>query len=124
MTILLADPRVAAVPVHENYEPLVTLGRAFGPDRARVRSGLAVRLRRAQVALPVGMSMRVVEGHRSPAAQRRLIACYSAEVSKAHPDASAEERALLVSRFVAPIGVAPHVAGAAIDVTLVDLHGG
>ena len=123
MTILLADPRVAAIPVRENYQPLVTLGRAFGPARARVRSGLAARLCRAQVALPVGMSLWVVEGHRSAAAQAAIIAHYSAQLSRARPDVGGPERAMLTSRFVAPVEVAPHVAGAAVDVTLVDLRG-
>jgi D-alanyl-D-alanine dipeptidase len=91
MTILLTDPRVASVRVHETYEPLVTLGASFGPARARVRSAVAARLRRAQVALPVGISLRVVEGH-----------CIAA---------------------TAPIGVALHGSGAAIDLTLVDLFG-
>ncbi|HEX5997762.1 MAG TPA: M15 family metallopeptidase [Jiangellales bacterium] len=123
MTILLADPRVASVPVHETYQPLVTLGRSFGPARARVRSSVAARLRRAQVALPVGISLRVVEGHRSAATQASIIARYSAWVGVAYPDLPLDELARLVSRFVAPIGVAPHVAGAAVDVTLVDLRG-
>jgi D-alanyl-D-alanine dipeptidase len=91
MTILLTDPRVLALPVHESYEPLVMLGASFGPARARVRSAVAARLRWAQVELPVGISLRVVEGHRFAGA--------------------------------APIGVAPHAAGAAVDLTLVDLRG-
>jgi D-alanyl-D-alanine dipeptidase len=96
MTILLADPRVASVPVHETYQPLVTLGASFGPARARVRAAVAARLRRAQVALPVGMSLRVIEGHRSAVVQASL---------------------------ATPIDVAPHVTGAAIDVTLADAWG-
>jgi D-alanyl-D-alanine dipeptidase len=123
MTILLGDPRVAAVPVHETFQPLVTLGASFGPARARVRSGLAQRLRRAQLALPVGLSLRVVEGHRSTAAQAAIIAGYSALVAAEHPAASPEEQGRLVSRFVAPLPVAPHVAAAAVDVTLADLRG-
>ena len=123
MTILLADPRVASVPVRETYQALVTLGASFGPARARVRAGLAMRLRRAQAALPVGTSLRVVEGHRSAAAQESIIAAYSTRVGAAHPGISPQDLTRLTSRFVAPIGVAPHVAGAAVDVTLVDLRG-
>jgi D-alanyl-D-alanine dipeptidase len=102
--ILLADPRVAAVPVHETFQPLVALGPAFGPARARVRAGLAVRLRLAQVALPVGLRLCVLEGHRSAATQRALIA-------------------ELGIPAVAPLEVAPHVAGAAVDVTLANVYG-
>jgi hypothetical protein len=59
MTILLSDPRVAAVPVAECREPLVVLGPDFGPARALVRAGLAVRLARARAALPPGIGLRV-----------------------------------------------------------------
>jgi D-alanyl-D-alanine dipeptidase len=123
MTILLADPRVAAVPVHESYQQLVTLGSAFGPARARVRASLAARLGRAQVALPVGVSLRVVEGHRPAAIQKAIIAHYWAQVSVAFPDASREQRHQLASRLVAPLTVAAHVTGAAVDLTLVDSRG-
>ncbi|HEY1134214.1 MAG TPA: M15 family metallopeptidase [Nocardioides sp.] len=122
MTILLSDPRVAAVPLVECGEPLVRLDPSFGPAGARVRTGLALRLRRAQEALPAGIGLRVVEGHRSVADQRAIIARYAAEVAAAHPTADAAERHHLTSRFVSPVEVAPHVAGAAVDLTLVDLR--
>jgi D-alanyl-D-alanine dipeptidase len=124
MTILLGDPRLASVPVHETYQPLVTLGTSFGPARARVRSGIAARLRRAQLALPVGVNLWVVDGHRPAAAQASIIARYSAQIAAAHPDATPEKHAQLVNEFVAPVRLAAHVAGAAVDVTLVDGHGG
>jgi len=123
MTILLSDPRVAAVPVHECGEPLVRLDAGFGPARALVRAGLAERLDAARAALPRGVALRVVEGHRSVADQRAIIAAYSAEVRAAHPDVSPAELDRLVSRFVSPVAVAPHVAGAAVDLTLVDACG-
>lgn len=123
MTILLSDPRVAAVPVHECGEPLVRLDAGFGPARALVRAGLADRLVAARHALPLGVTLRVVEGHRSVREQRAIIERYDAEVRAAHPAADATERARLVSRFVSPVDVAPHVAGAAVDLTLVDACG-
>ncbi|MCZ4500443.1 MAG: dipeptidase [Marmoricola sp.] len=64
MTILLSDPRVAAIPVIENGEPLVELDAFFGRNRAVVRAGLAARLADASALLPAGISLRVVEGHR------------------------------------------------------------
>ncbi|WP_205471925.1 M15 family metallopeptidase [Nocardioides sp. SYSU D00038] len=123
MTILLFDPRVAAVPVHESGEPLVGLDEGFGPARALVRRGLADRLDAARDLLPRGVLLRVVEGHRSVADQRAIIARYSAQVCAARPGVSATELAVLTSRFVAPVEVAPHVAGAAVDLTLVDACG-
>lgn len=123
MTILLSDPRVAAVPVHENGEPLVALDATFGPARALVRLGLAHRLAHARDLLPPGVHLRVVEGHRAVSAQRAIIARYSGEVSAAHPGLPVEELPRLTSRFVAPVAVAPHVAGSAVDLTLVDDRG-
>ena len=123
MTILLSDPRVAAVPVRECGEPLVPLPESFGPARALVRQSVAVRLAAAQTLLSGGLQLRVVEGHRSAAAQQAIIARYSAEVCAARPGVSPGDLDQLVSRFVAPVGVAPHVAGAAVDLTLVDAHG-
>lgn len=123
MTILLSDPRVSAVPVIESGEPLVRLDAGFGPARALVRVGLADRLVAARHALPLGVAIRVVEGHRPVAEQRAIIERYSAEVCAAHPGVSPDELHRLVSRFVSPVEVAPHVAGAAADLTLVDACG-
>lgn len=123
MTILLSDPQVAEVPVIECGEPLVTLDASYGPDRALVRASLATRLEVAGGLLPSGVRLRVVEGHRPIADQQAIIARYSAELCARHPGISADELARLSSRFVAPLEVAPHVAGAAVDVTLVDACG-
>ena len=123
MTILLADPRVSAVPLLDNREPLVTLDASFGPARALVRQGVASRLAAAQTLLSGGLRLRVVEGHRSVADQQAIIARYSAEVCAARPGISPADLDRLVSRFVSPVAVAPHVAGAAVDLTLVDAHG-
>jgi D-alanyl-D-alanine dipeptidase len=123
MTILLADPRVGAVPLHPVDEPLVRLDASFGPARALVRAGLAERLGRAAAALPPGLLLRVVEGHRSAADQQAIITSYAAELCRLHPGIAADELRRLTSRFVAPLEVAPHVAGAAVDLTLVDVCG-
>jgi D-alanyl-D-alanine dipeptidase len=122
MTILLSDPRVAMIPVHDNGEPLLPLDPAIG-HRSFVRAGLADRLLRAQAQLPSGIDLRVVEGHRSQASQLEIVASYSAQLCAAHPGISPDELHRLSSRFVAPIEVAPHVAGAAVDLTLVDACG-
>lgn len=123
MTILLCDPRVAAVPVTDAGEPLVALDPSFGPAGALVRAGLAVRLATARDLLPAGTALRVVEGHRSVADQRAIVDAYTAQLRALHPLAAAEELTRLSSRFVAPVAVAPHVAGAAVDLTLTDAHG-
>jgi D-alanyl-D-alanine dipeptidase len=122
MTILLSDPQVSAVPVRDNGESLVRLDASIG-RRTFVRSGLAHRLAIAQAALPLGIGLHVVEGHRTAASQQAIVASYSAELCAAHPGISADDLDRLSSRFVAPLDVAPHVAGAAVDLTLVDACG-
>jgi len=123
VTILLSDPRVAAVPLLDSREPLVALHPSFGPARALVRRSVATRLTTAQTLLSGGLRLRVVEGHRSVADQQAIITRYSAEICAARPGVSPSELDRLVSRFVSPLAVAPHVAGAAVDLTLVDAHG-
>jgi zinc D-Ala-D-Ala dipeptidase len=120
MTILLADPVVHAVRVRDNGDPLVPL--PFAPE-VRVRAGLADRLTDARRALPAGIALRVIEGHRSLADQQAIIDDYTRELRHLHPDADEPELTRLYSRFVAPVAVAPHVAGAAVDLTLVDGSG-
>jgi zinc D-Ala-D-Ala dipeptidase len=123
MTLLLSDPRVSAVPVRDVDEPLVVLDPGFGPDRALVRQGLATRLESARAALPPGIHLRVVEGYRPAHRQQAIIERYSAEIRAERPGIPEHELRVLTSRFVAPLEVAPHVAGAAVDLTLTDERG-
>lgn len=122
MVILLSDPRVHAVPVVDRGEPLVRLDATLGRD-AWVRRSVQARLAMAAERLPRGYRLRVAEGHRSPAAQQAIIDRYSAAVAAANPGLGTAHLARLTSRFVAPLPVAPHVAGAAVDLTLADADG-
>jgi D-alanyl-D-alanine dipeptidase len=130
--ILLSDPRVAALPVHECGEPLVEAGTLPGVrldprerDAAgaygRVRRGLGERLRLAARELPDGIGIAVVEGHREPAEQARRFALYEGRLlaSGAVAPGDTAELRRRASAFVSPVEVAPHCAGAAVDVTLV-----
>lgn len=123
MTILLSDPQVHAVDLRESGEPLVALPVALSPARCLVRLGVATRLLAAQALLPAGYGLRVVEGHRSAGDQQTIISSYSAQVCAEYPGIGPSELERLVSRFVAPLAVAPHVAGSAVDLTLVDAEG-
>ena len=124
MTILLfSDPQVSSVPILDDGEPLMRLIPALSPTQALVRRSLAELLMAADLALPAGIRLKVVEGYRSVADQRAIIETYSAEICAERPGLSPEELATLTSRFVAPLDVAPHVAGAAVDLTLVDATG-
>ena len=129
MTVLLADPQITRIPAHDNGEALVDLasaGLSFDGVRdagRHVRASLAVRLQRAQECLPAGVSLLIREGYRSPEEQERLFARYSLSLLRQTPSLDEVTLHRLTSRFVSPIAVAPHVAGAAVDLTLADETG-
>ncbi|WP_327388727.1 M15 family metallopeptidase [Streptomyces sp. NBC_01207] len=130
----MSDPRVAAIPVVDNGEPLADVrggGKLLLDDRrsdpayafAHLRSGVLDRLLQAQLLLPEGLRLLVVEGFRPPALQQRYFEEYAAELRAAHVDWPAEELRAQTSRYVSPPDIAPHSAGAAVDLTLVTSDG-
>ena len=121
--MLLSDPAVSAVSVRDCGEPLTALAESFGPSRALVRASVARWLVLARDELPRGVGLRVVAGHRTAEVQRAIISSYAAGLRIAHPAIGAAELRRLTSRFVAPLAVAPHVAGAAADLPLVSSAG-
>jgi D-alanyl-D-alanine dipeptidase len=129
MTVLLADPAITTIPTFDSAESLIDVT-ALGLDYSGtsytgrfVRMSLGRRLERAQECLPDGVTLLIREGHRSSEEQQRIISRYSSDLLAETPglDDLALER--LTSRFVAPLAVAPHVAGAAVDLTLADAEG-
>jgi zinc D-Ala-D-Ala dipeptidase len=124
MTVLLSDERITRIPAIDSGEPLVDLytrgisaqGRQF------VRETLADRLAVADSFLPTGVRLHVVEGLRAIESQQEIYAGYKAELVELNPGISDAEVHVLASRFVSPVEVAPHVAGAAVDLTLVGEH--
>jgi D-alanyl-D-alanine dipeptidase len=131
--ILMSDARVAAVPVEENGEALVDVrGSLLVDDRkhkdsrgaeVHLRRGVLDRLLRAQSLLPEGLRLLFVEGYRPPALQRRYFEQYADELRADHPDWSADQVRTAASRYVSPPEIAPHSAGAAVDLTLADTQG-
>lgn len=125
MTVLLSDDRITSIPSIENGEPLVdlytrdvlTTGRQFA------RETVADRLAVADTFLPVGIRLQVVEGLRPVESQQEIWDGYCSELERLHPGISVADVHVLASRFVSPIEVAPHVAGAAVDLTLVGANG-
>ncbi|MFD9565082.1 M15 family metallopeptidase [Streptomyces sp. NPDC059994] len=133
--ILMADPRVTAVPVLECGESLVDVrrygsllvdGRKQDSDGAfaHLREGVLKRLLQAQASLPHGLRLLLVEGYRQPSRQHQYFEEYAAELRAAHPDWSDTQLRAAASRFVSPPEIAPHSAGAAVDLTLADCNGG
>ncbi len=125
MTVLLSDDRITRIPAIESGEPLVDLYTrgVSAQGRQFVRESLADRLAVADSFLPTGVRLHVVEGLRPIESQRAIYNGYKAELRELNPGISDEEAHVLASRFVSPVEVAPHVAGAAVDLTLIGEHG-
>jgi D-alanyl-D-alanine dipeptidase len=131
--VLMADPRVAAIPVEDNGERLVDLGEAGFLLDARyvdvagayrlLREGAAEALAHAQKLLPSGLRLLVLEGYRPPELQRAYFEEYRDGLAALHPQYTPEQLRTAASRYVSPPEIAPHSAGAAIDLTLCDLDG-
>ncbi|WP_210637613.1 M15 family metallopeptidase [Streptomyces sp. GESEQ-13] len=133
--VLMSDPKVAAVPVQECGERLVDLrrdGRLMVDERkwqdsagafAYLREGVLDRLLKAQAQLPQGMRLLFVEGYRPPSLQRHYFDKYAAQLRAEHPEWAAEQVRSAASRYVSPPEIAPHSAGAAVDLTLADDDG-
>ncbi|MGA5519068.1 M15 family metallopeptidase [Streptomyces pseudogriseolus] len=131
--VLMSDPQVAAIPVRECGEPLVDVrDHDFRVDPRRqdplgafahVREGVLARLKHARSLLPAGTDLLFIEGYRPPALQRRYFTDYRDELAAAHPEWTPEQLHRAASRYVSPPEIAPHSAGAAVDVTLVDQDG-
>ena len=126
--VLMGDPRVTGIPVSDNGDELTDV-REYGlrvsslraddtGDFAHVRARLAARLLRAAGELPPGVHLLLIEGYRPPALQRRYFDSYLRSLRAAAPDSDEERLRMLTSRYVSPPEIAPHSAGAAIDLTL------
>jgi len=125
--VLISDARVTSIPVEESGERMVDVrGRLWTDDRladpggafAHLRLGLLTRLEEAQAQLPGGYRLLVVEGYRPPATQKEIFDGYSAELRTLYPEMSPTELRAAASRYVSPVEIAPHTAGAAVDLTL------
>jgi zinc D-Ala-D-Ala dipeptidase len=126
--VLLSDSRVTAIPASDIGERLVDVRRAGllvssrqADDTgafAHVREAVLDRLMVAERALPDGYHLMLNEGYRPPALQQRYFDDYRDTLREHYPDSDDEALYRLASRYVSPLEVAPHSAGAAVDVTL------
>ncbi|WP_328768687.1 M15 family metallopeptidase [Streptomyces sp. NBC_00286] len=134
--VLMSDPKIAAIPVVDCDEPLldVRLHEPFPIDVdarrndasgafAHLREGVLTRLLDAQKLLPDSIHLLFVEGYRPPALQRSYFEGYADELRSNNPDWTPEQLRAAASRYVSPPEIAPHSAGAAVDLTLVTAAG-
>jgi zinc D-Ala-D-Ala dipeptidase len=132
--VLLADPRIAAMPARDCGEELLDLRsqpwtrldtRKADPAGtfAHLRTGVAQRLAQAQASLPDGLKLLVIEGYRPLALQRRSFDTYLAKLAQARPDWDPARLRVEASKFVAAPDVAPHATGGAVDLTLCTADG-
>ncbi|MCX5134841.1 M15 family metallopeptidase [Streptomyces sp. NPDC060011] len=133
--VLMSDPKVAAVPVQEGGERLMDVRRdspLLVDERkwqdsagafAHLREGVLDRLLKAQALLPEEVRLLFVEGYRPPSLQRQYFDTYAAQLRTNQPGWSVDQVRSAASRYVSPPEIAPHSAGAAVDLTLADVDG-
>ena len=132
--VLMSDPRVAAVPVEECGEPLVDVrsGSSLLVDPRKedpqgafacIRRGVLDRLLLAQEKLPSGLRLLFVEGYRPLSLQRHYFEEYADRLREANRGWTDAQVVAAASRYVSPPHIAPHSAGAAVDLTLADAQG-
>lgn len=136
--ILIGDKRVKAVPVKDSGEPIVDLlhefpSLRFDLDRVQVqehsasisyaRRELGVRLMRAQEALPAGIFLLVKECYRPMWVQKIFWDGYGEHLRKKYPTWNEEQIYEENSKLNAPLDVAPHTTGGAVDLTLARADG-
>ncbi|MEZ5383039.1 MAG: M15 family metallopeptidase [Microthrixaceae bacterium] len=130
--LLIDDPRVLAVPIIDNGEPLVDLAgydvelakdhpRVSGQANTRFwcRTSVAERLVAAAATLPTGYELAVAEAHRPLELQRHHWETDLAALRAERPELSEAEAASENAKLIAPPWIVPpHSTGGAVDVVL------
>lgn len=139
--LFITDPKILAIPIKENNEPLVDLRSQniikFGPspeipnntDYTKMRQSVYEKLLQAQDMLPDGLKFRIYEALRSLALQEILFKGRYDKVKNANPTWSDAEIFVETTRLVSPVinldgtrNSPPHSTGAAIDIYLIDAN--
>ena len=130
---LISDPKVLAIPIKENSEPLVDLlttpelfvdlsrenVNKLSPAISFCRKTVADILVSAQNKLPQGYLLMIKECHRDVDTQTKIFNNYKSYLEKEFPDLSEEELYKKASAYVAPPEIVPpHSTGGAVDLTL------
>jgi len=140
--ILIADPKVLSIPIHENNEPMIDLITqkeiSYGPpplltnntNYTKIRKTIYDKLKQAQAMLPDGLKIRLYEGYRSLELQQKIFEDRYTILQKEHPNLTHQKIFIESTKFVSPVinldgskNIPPHSTGAAIDVYLIDNKG-
>ncbi len=130
--ILIADPRVVAVPVIESGEAFVDFHEydaVFVDDTrrfitsssqhfAKARKTLVEKVLAAAKTLPYGVTFDIIEAYRPLEVQAAEFNGFRDALRIARPELDEQALELESSRYHAPVSVAPHPTGAAVDLTL------
>lgn len=140
--ILIADPKILAIPIQDNQEPMVELKNqkiiAYGPspeipnntDYTKVRKTVYEKLVQAQNSLPKGIYFCLYEGYRRLSLQKKLFDTRFAKTKQQHPDWSHEQVFVATTKLVSPVinldgskNIPPHSTGGAFDIYLINDKG-
>ncbi|MEW9534296.1 M15 family metallopeptidase [Microbispora sp. NPDC049125] len=132
--ILLSDPAVSRMPIEESGEalldlrtvPALRLDTRMADEEgcyAHLRLSVVDRLVVAQTLLPPALRFLVIEGFRPFELQARYFAAHVERLRAARPNLDPAWYHRQASRYISPPEVAPHVAGAAVDLTLCETDG-
>lgn len=140
--ILIADPKILAINIIDNQEPMIELKEQteiiYGPspeipnnnDYTKIRKTVFAKLKQAQALLSKGLRFCLYEGYRSLSLQKMLFEHRFEKIKQHHADWS--EHALFTEtiKLVSPVvnqdgskNIPPHSTGGAIDVYLIDDQG-
>lgn len=136
--ILIGDLRVKNIAVHECGDSFLDLSTEFPDlifDKKRLnvqkksrsiswgRRSLGQKLCEAQALLPPGLKLLIKECYRPLWIQKEFFEDYSNHLRKNHPMWDEQKIYDECSKLNAPIDVAPHSTGGAVDLTIIDSQG-
>jgi D-alanyl-D-alanine dipeptidase len=131
--LLLSDSKISEKTTIECGEPfidfreytphiLVDLSRKHIGNQSSVflksRQTVVEKILTASKELPKGIKFLIKEAYRPLSLQKHYFDSYSAFVKEQHPEYSSQKIYEEVSKYTAPITVAPHPTGGAVDLTL------
>ncbi len=133
--VLISDKRVSSIPTLENFDDFIDLTQvqshlkfdldcksvqSHSPSTFFARRRVGEMLSRAQSLLPNGVFLQIKECYRPLWVQKKFWSNYTAYLKIQNPDWTRDQISDEASKYLAPIHVAPHATGGAVDLILVD----